>query len=71
MTDSVEKGAHVTVDDRYQEAGYDGDRTDGTVNKATRLRRLFGFAQIFFFALGYMSSWEAVSSRPELHRLVS
>jgi choline transport protein len=39
---------------------YTGDRTNGTKNTATRVRRLFSFAQIFFFALSYMSSWEAV-----------
>lgn len=61
MATTPEKSAIVSVDPDQLSNSYAGPRTDGTVNKATRLRRLFSFAQIFFLALGYMSSWEAVS----------
>jgi len=55
------KGPHVTVDESPPRgATYAGKRTNETRNEATRVRRLFSFAQIFFFALSYMSSWEAV-----------
>lgn len=61
MAIEFEKYVHSSVVDDRQATGYVGIRTDGTVQKTTRLRRLFSFAQIFFFALGYMSSWEAAS----------
>ena len=55
------KAAHVSVDESLQRGvGYVGTRTNETTGKATRVRRVFSFAQIFFFALSYMSSWEAV-----------
>lgn len=55
------KAPHVSIDQNHQRgATYTGKRTTGTMDKATRVRRLFSFAQIFFFELSYMSSWEAV-----------
>ena len=54
------KTPRTTVGNGQQAAIYTGDRTEGTKNVETRVRRLFSFAQIFFFALSYMSSWEAV-----------
>lgn len=55
------KAPHVAIENGPHTPIYTGVRTVGTKNTATRVRRLFSFAQIFFFALSYMSSWEAVS----------
>ncbi|KAK5208545.1 hypothetical protein LTS03_005380 [Exophiala xenobiotica] len=41
---------------------YAGSRTEGTRNISTKVRRIISFAQIFFFTLSYMSSWEAIAS---------
>ncbi|KAL6248924.1 hypothetical protein RBB50_003987 [Rhinocladiella similis] len=58
------KTAHVNVDrpKNICELPYAGPRTEGTRDRSTRVRRIFSFAQIFFFSLSYMSSWEAVAS---------
>ncbi|KIX04956.1 uncharacterized protein Z518_05828 [Rhinocladiella mackenziei CBS 650.93] len=59
------KTAAVNVQEEkrsYGATAYTGQRTEGTRNTATRVRRIFSFAQIFFFALSYMSSWEAIAS---------
>ena len=53
--------AEVNIDDFLPVTAYPGRRTDGTRNEATRVRRLFSFAQIFFFALTFMSSWETMA----------
>ena len=53
--------AEVNIDDFSPVTAYPGRRTDGTRNEATRVRRLFSFAQIFFFALTFMSSWETMA----------
>ena len=53
--------AEVNVEDFTPVNAYAGRRTDGTRNEATRVRRLFSFAQIFFFALTFMSSWETMA----------
>ncbi|KAF2740496.1 choline transport protein [Polyplosphaeria fusca] len=49
-----EQGGYVNI--------HDGPRTEGTQNVASRVRRLFSSAQIFFFALNFMSSWEALGT---------
>ena len=53
--------AEVNIDDFTPVTAYPGRRTDGTRNEATRVRRLFSFVQIFFFALTFMSSWETMA----------
>ncbi|KAF2718476.1 amino acid permease [Polychaeton citri CBS 116435] len=40
---------------------YPGQRTEGTRDERTRVKRVFSFAQIFFFALTFMSSWETMA----------
>ncbi|OAL23813.1 hypothetical protein AYO22_06132 [Fonsecaea multimorphosa] len=58
------KTPQVNVEDERKghATQYRGQRTEGTRNTSTRVRRIFSFAQIFFFALSYMSSWEAIAS---------
>ncbi|KAK5683672.1 hypothetical protein LTS10_005206 [Elasticomyces elasticus] len=41
---------------------YPGQRTTGTRDERTRVKRVFSFAQIFFFALTFMSSWETMAT---------
>ena len=52
--------AEVNINAFSPVTAYPGRRTDGTRNEAIRVRRLFSFAQIFFFALTFMSSWETM-----------
>jgi hypothetical protein len=61
QTSGLSKEPYVSTEGERHAPTYIGDRTEGTRNAATRVRRLFNFAQIFFFELSYMSSWEAVS----------
>ncbi|RMZ86274.1 hypothetical protein DV736_g6499, partial [Chaetothyriales sp. CBS 134916] len=54
------KASGVSVEEKDGFAySYPGERTDGTRN--TRTRRLFNPAQIWFFALTFMSSWETMA----------
>ncbi|KAK5746950.1 hypothetical protein LTR17_000581 [Elasticomyces elasticus] len=41
---------------------YPGQRTTGTRDERTRVKSVFSFAQIFFFALTFMSSWETMAT---------
>ncbi|KAK6430490.1 hypothetical protein LTR95_013356 [Oleoguttula sp. CCFEE 5521] len=54
-------GAHASVDEYMVANAYPGQRTEQTRDTRTRVRRVFSFAQIFFFALTYMSSWETMA----------
>ena len=60
------KESQISVEEKSPTNGaianaYPGHRTDGTKDTQTRVRRLFNFTQIFFFALTFMSSWETMA----------
>ncbi|KAK3716360.1 hypothetical protein LTR37_006510 [Vermiconidia calcicola] len=62
MYEGKTHGTQIVVeeDTKVVANAYPGQRTEGTKNTQTRVRRLFSFTQIFFFALTFMSSWETM-----------